>query len=83
VICRKRFIKKLRELKFSFVNRTKSERQELYMHKGVPIYVPRQDELLPQTAYAGLRKAGLSDAETKAFIEDSRNWPEREQPKRQ
>jgi hypothetical protein len=50
------------------------------MHNGIPIYVPRQDELLPQIVYAGLRKAGLSEAETKAFIEDSKNWPEREQP---
>jgi len=81
MICRKRFVKKLRELKFSFVNRTKSERQELYMHQAVPIYVPRQDELLPQLVYANLRKAGLSEADTKAFIEDPKNWPEREQPR--
>jgi hypothetical protein len=78
MICKKRFVKKLRDLKFSFKNRTKSERQELYMRGIVPIYVPRQDEILPQLVFAELRKAGLSDEDAKAFIEDKENWPERE-----
>jgi hypothetical protein len=81
MICKKRFVKKLRELKFSYKNRTKSERQELYMRGIVPIYVPRQDEVLPQLVYAELRKAGVSDADAKAFIEDQENWPKREQKK--
>ncbi len=80
MICKKQFVKKLRELKFSYKNRTKSERQELYMRGTVPIYVPRQDEVLPQLVYAELRKAGVSDMDAKQFIEDSKNWPAREQP---
>jgi len=79
MICKKCFVKKLRELKFSYKNRTKSERQELYMRGIVPIYVPRQDEILPQLVFAELRKAGVSDEEAKAFIEDKKNWPKREQ----
>jgi hypothetical protein len=79
MICRKRFIKKLRELKFSFKNRTKSERQELYMRGTTAVYVARHDELLPQLVYAELRKSGVSDEEAKKFIDDPENWPQREQ----
>ena len=81
MICRKRFVKKLRELKFSFKSMTKSERHELYMRGTLPIYVDRQDEILPQLVYAELRKSGISEEEAKKFIADPQNWPKREQPK--
>lgn len=81
MICRKRFVKKLRELKFSFKGMTKSERQELYMRGTLPVYVARQDELLPQYVYLELRKLGMPDEEAKKFIADSQNWPKREQSK--
>jgi hypothetical protein len=78
MICRQCFVKKLRELKFSFKSRTKSERQELYMRGIIAVYVPRQDEILPQLVQMELRKIGLSEEDARAFIEDKENWPERE-----
>jgi hypothetical protein len=81
MICRKRFVKKLRELKFSFKGMTKSERHELYMRGTLPIYVARQDELLPVAVYAELRKSGVSEEEAKEFIDDPKNWPERKRSK--
>ncbi len=81
MICRKRFVKKLRELKFSFKGMTKSERHELYMRGTLPVYVDRQDEILPQLVYAELRKSGVSEEDAKAFVADEKNWPKREQSK--
>jgi hypothetical protein len=79
MICKKQFVKKLRELKFSFKSRTKSERQELYMRGIIAIYVPRQDEILPNLVYVELRKLGISENEIKVFLDDPNNWPKREQ----
>jgi hypothetical protein len=81
MICRKSFVKELRKQKFSYKGMTKSERHELYMRGTLPIYVPRQDEILPQLVYAELRKAGMPDEEAKAFVADQENWPKREQSK--
>jgi hypothetical protein len=60
---------------------TKSERHELYMKGTLAVFVARQDEILPNIVYAELRKSGVSEEEAKQFIEDSQNWPSREQPK--
>jgi len=60
---------------------TKSERHELYMRGTLPIYVDRQDEILPQLVYVELRKAGVPEEEAKAFIANQENWPKREQTK--
>jgi hypothetical protein len=80
MICTKRFVKKLRDLKFSFKTRTKSERHDLYMKGEIAIYVPRQDEMIPALVCVELHKAGMPKEEAEAFIKDPTNFPERDRP---
>jgi hypothetical protein len=72
MICRKHFVKKLRELKFSFKGMTKSERHELYMRGTLPIYVDRQDKFFPNLFMLNFASVGYQRRRLKNLSQMSR-----------
>ena len=70
MISQKQFVKKLRELGYSFKGRTKSERNEKYRKSGSTHFVmlPRQDLLSELWVRSTLKMCGVSPAEIELFI---------------
>jgi hypothetical protein len=73
VISKKLFVKKLRELGYSFKNRTKSEKNEMYRKVGGThhVFVPRTDKLSEIYVMGTLRQCGMTEDDVESFMAES------------